>query len=155
MRVGGSGRPRRAENVGLQDPRLRGDCVQRTGPYAMLCRLCTEEAREKARRARQNVNAPIAEEAQVKPAASFARHAETLVDLGQSLDDALAAYHPARRALEDATLAWREAIARPPGAVTSGKPDAAAANRLLTNGVSTGRHGRRPGRHLNPRNTCS
>jgi hypothetical protein len=121
-------------------PDCDGTAYKRSGPYAMLCRLCTEEAREKARRARHDGAAPACPSPMVreaaKPALSFERRAASLVEVGHWLDEAWAAYQPARAALEEATQAWREAVAQLPGSAVNGEIDAVAANRLLTNGLA-------------------
>jgi hypothetical protein len=97
-----------------------------SGPYAMLCRLHTEEAREEARQAKQNGAGPAT---LVKPAPSFEFRAASLVQLGKQLDDALANYEPAREALEEAYRRWREAVAELPA-------ETADANAVLTNGLA-------------------
>ena len=58
-----------------------------------------------------------------------------LQDAGR-LDEAWSAYQPARAALEEATQAWREAVAELPGSAVNGEIDAVAANRLQTNGLA-------------------
>jgi hypothetical protein len=114
-----------AQTWDCKTPDCDGTAYKRTGPYAMLCRLCTEEAREKARRARHNGAVPAspshtAREAS-KPALSFERRAASLVELGHRLDEAWAVYQPARKALEEATHAWREAVAQLPGSALNGE----------------------------------
>ena len=111
-----------AQTWDCKTPDCNGEAFKRTGPYAMLCRLCTDDAKA-AKRASQNgavaevpsdaIQTPV-EPAQ--PAPSFERRAATLVETGQQLDTALAAYQSARAALEEATRAWREAeLDRPDG----------------------------------------
>jgi hypothetical protein len=111
--------------VGLQDPDCDGTAYKRTGPYAMLCRLCTEDA--KAKRASQNgagaevptetIETPVEP---AKPGLSFEVRASSLLEVGRQLDQALDAYQSSRRALEEATKAWREAVAQLPGAAVNG-----------------------------------
>ena len=116
-------------------PDCEGTAYKRTGPYAMLCRLCTDEAREKAR-ARQNGTAPNPEPVPAKALPlSFEVRATSLLELGRQLDEATA-YRPARQAVEHAARRWREAVAQLPGAAVNGEVDEAAANRLLTHGLA-------------------
>jgi hypothetical protein len=102
----------------------------------MLCRFHTEEAR----RARNGSDAASAVASRPAPAGSFEFRARSLVKLGQQLDEAFAAYQPARAKLEEAVRRWHEVAAALPA---NGELDACAANRLLTRPLAradTGRH---------------
>jgi hypothetical protein len=114
-------------------PGCEETAYKHSGPYAMLCRLCTEEAKREKRR-NGSAAAPLVV-ASPAPSGSFEFRAHGLLKLGRQVDEAFAAYRPAREALEEAWRRWQEAIAQLPAA-PNGELDGAAANRLLTNGLA-------------------
>lgn len=71
--------------------------------------------------------------------------------LGRKVDEAFAAYQPAREALEEAWRRCQEAIARLPA---NGELDAAAANGFANGSVSTCRFGTARGAGRGDLNSC-
>lgn len=110
----------------------------------MLCHFHTEDAR----RARNGSDAAPAVASRPAATGSFEFRAHALLKFGHHVDEALAAYQPARARLEEAWRHWQEAIVQLPGApAVNGELDTAAANGLLTGALTradTGRHETRP-----------
>jgi hypothetical protein len=78
-----------------------------TGPYASLCKAHGEQARTRRNGTSADARPPPAP----VTSGSYELRAGSLVKLGQTLDDALEAYAPAREAYEEAARRWQEAVA--------------------------------------------
>jgi hypothetical protein len=136
--------------VGLQDRRLRGHRVQGQRPLRDALPLPHGRSPASSQRFRRCSGCGF----KAGATGSFEFRAHALLKFGHQVDEALAAYQPARARLEEAVRRWQEAVAALPA---NGELDTTAANGLLTGALArgdTGRHEPRAERTGNPANAA-